>query len=65
MTACFIVRAMVIDGTVKNAFDRWYQEEHLADAHKAFNARRASRGWSEVDPNIHYAVYEFDDVTAA
>jgi len=65
MTACFIVRAKVIDETVKNAFDRWYQEEHLVEAHKAFGARRAWRGWSEVDPNVHYAVYEFDDVTAA
>ena len=65
MTACFVVRAKVIDETVKSAFDRWYQEEHLADAHRAFNARRAWRGWSEVDPDVHYAVYEFDDVRAA
>ena len=65
MTACFVVRATVIDETVKSAFDRWYQEEHLADAHRAFNARRAWRGWSEVDPDVHYAVYEFDDVRAA
>ena len=65
MTACFIVRAQIIDAAVKDAFDRWYQDEHLADAHKAFNARCAWRGWSEVDANVHYAVYEFDDVTAA
>ncbi len=65
MSACFIVRAQVVDATVKDAFDRWYQNEHLPDAHKAFNARRAWRGWSEVDENVHYAVYEFDDVAAA
>jgi len=64
MTACFIVRAQVVDATVKDAFDRWYQNEHLPDAHRAFKARRAWRGWSEVDANVHYAVYEFDDVTA-
>jgi hypothetical protein len=65
MTACFIVRAQIVDAGAKDAFDRWYQDEHLPDALKAFNARRAWRGWSEVDANVHYAVYEFDDITAA
>ena len=65
MTACFIVRAQIVDAAAKDAFDRWYQDEHLPDALEAFNARRAWRGWSEVDTNVHYAVYEFDDVTAA
>jgi hypothetical protein len=65
MTACFIVRAQIADMKVKNAFDRWYQDEHLPEALKAFNARRAWRGWSEVDSNVHYAFYEFDDVKQA
>lgn len=26
---------------------------------KAFGTDRARRGWSDVDPNIHVAVYEF------
>ncbi len=65
MTACFIVRAQIVDADVKEAFDRWYQDEHLSDALEAFSARRAWRGWSEVDANVHYAVYEFDDLTAA
>jgi hypothetical protein len=47
MTARFIARAKNIDETVKNAFDRWYQEEHLVEAHKAIGAQRAWRGWSE------------------
>src|SRR5512134_870272 len=62
MNASFIVRAQVMDASVKEAFDRWYQDEHLPDAVKAFGARRAWRGWSEVDPSVHYAVYEFDDL---
>ena len=62
MSASFIVRAQVVDASVKEAFDRWYQDEHLPDAVKAFGARRAWRGWSEVDPSVHYAVYEFDDI---
>ncbi|HJS39046.1 MAG TPA: hypothetical protein VJ789_13070 [Burkholderiales bacterium] len=62
MSASFIVRAQVVDASVKEAFDRWYQSEHLPDAVKAFGARRAWRGWSEADPSVHYAVYEFDDL---
>ena len=49
MTAYFIVRAEVVDAGEKDAFDRWYQDEHLPDAIVAFNARRAWRGWSDVD----------------
>jgi hypothetical protein len=62
MSASFIVRAQLVDASVKEAFDRWYQDEHLPDAVRAFGARRAWRGWSEVDPSVHYAVYEFDDI---
>jgi hypothetical protein len=62
MSAVFIVRAQVVDPSVKDAFDKWYQDEHLPDAKKAFGAQRAWRGWSEVDASVHYAVYEFDDI---
>ena len=62
MSATFIVRAQVVDASVKEAFDRWYRDEHLPDAKKAFGAQSAWRGWSEVDPSVHYAVYEFDDI---
>ncbi|MDH4326184.1 MAG: hypothetical protein OEW90_18765, partial [Betaproteobacteria bacterium] len=51
--------------SVRDAFDRWYQEEHLPDALKAFKAKRAWRGWSDMDASVHYAFYEFDDVTRA
>lgn len=62
MNACFIVRAQVVDASVKDAFDRWYQDEHLPEAVTGFGAQRAWRGWSDVDPSVHYAVYEFDDI---
>ena len=62
MTAYFIVRAKVADAALRKDFDRWYQDEHLPDALKAFGARRAWRGWSEVDASMHIASYEFDDV---
>lgn len=62
MTAYFIVRAQVVDPAVKEDFDRWYQDEHLPDALKGFNAQRAWRGWSAVDASVHHAFYEFDDM---
>ena len=65
MTAYFIVRARVVDAAVKDDFDRWYRDEHLPDALKGFNARRAWRGWSAVDPYVHHAFYEFDSMAQA
>ena len=61
MTACFIVRAQVVDATVKDAFARRYQNEHLPDVHRAFKARRAWRDWSEVDANqsMQFATWSF------
>jgi hypothetical protein len=50
MTALFIVRAVVADSGEREAFDRWYEQEHLPQAAAAFQAVRAWRGWSEVDP---------------
>ena len=65
MTALFMVRAKVADEDDREAFDRWYEQEHLPQAAAAFQAVRAWRGWSEVDPSIHYAFYEFPDLSAA
>ena len=65
MTAYFMVRAQVTDAAARNDFDRWYQDEHLPDALKGFNARRAWRGWSALEPNVHYAFYEFEDLARA
>ena len=65
MTALFMVRARVAEAAMKEAFDRWYRDEHLPDALKSFKARRAWRGWSDVDACVHYAWYEFDDLASA
>jgi hypothetical protein len=65
MTALFMVRAQIADEAMKRAFDRWYHDEHLPDALKAFRARRAWRGWSDADPLVHYAWYEFEDLASA
>lgn len=65
MSACFIVRAELAPSVDRDAFDRWYEQEHLPDALAAFHARRAWRGWSDVEQRVHYAFYEFDDLAAA
>lgn len=64
MTAYLIVRAEVTPA-VKTQFDAWYQNEHLPDALKAFNAISAKRGWSDVEDNVHLAFYEFPNLEAA
>ena len=63
MAAYLIVRAEV-DPAVRDAFDRWYEDEHLPDAVAAFGATGASRGWSDVDDNVHVAFYAFADLAA-
>ena len=63
MTAYFIVRAEV-DPEAREAFDAWYETEHLPDAVAALGASSASRGWSGVEDNIHIAFYEFADMAA-
>ena len=63
MTAFLIVRAEV-DSSVRDAFDTWYENEHLPDAVREFSAVGAWRGWSEIDDNVHMAFYEFENLAA-
>jgi hypothetical protein len=64
-TALLMVRAELTDPADRPAFDRWYEAEHLPDALDAFQAARAWRCWSEIEPSVHYAFYEFAGVEAA
>ena len=64
LPAYLIVRAAVQQAD-REAFDRWYEKEHLPDAKKAFAALSARRGWSEVTPGVHIALYEFRDLDHA
>ena len=41
------------------------EDEHLPQALAAFEAKRAWRCWSKLDPSVHYAFYEFSDADAA
>ena len=62
--AYFVVRATVTDAAKREAFDKWYQTEHLPDAARAFGVKRAWRSWSLTDPSLHQATYEFADEAA-
>jgi hypothetical protein len=64
MPSYFIVRASVTDPAQRAAFDRWYAQEHLPDAAKSFGAQKAWRFWSETDPAVHQATYQFADRAA-
>ncbi len=63
-SALFVVRAVVPQAD-RAAFDRWYAQEHLPDAMRAFGVHRAWRAWSRIDPSVHTAFYQFDSVAAA
>ena len=64
MPTYFIVRATVSDPAKRAAFDAWYSNEHLPDALKSFGAQKAWRYWSETDPALHVAQYQFADRAA-
>lgn len=64
MTAYLIVRAEVSESD-RDAFETWYQDEHLPDAKAAFGCLSAKRGWSDVTSGIHIAIYEFKDLQTA
>jgi hypothetical protein len=63
--ALFMVRAQLTDPADRPAFDRWYETEHLPDALESFQAELAWRCWSDVDPAIHFAFYQFASAAAA
>lgn len=64
MSAYLIVRAVVPESD-RDKFDHWYETEHLPDARRDFKALSAKRGWSSIDPTVHWAMYEFPDVETA
>src|SRR5262245_60552561 len=59
-----VVRATVADASKRAAFDRWYRDEHLPQAMEVFRAEKGWRFWSETDPAVHQATYQFADRAA-
>ena len=64
MAAYLIVRAVVPQAD-RAKFDQWYQDVHLPEAMTVFDASSAWRGWSHDDPGVHFAFYEFPNLTEA
>ena len=64
MAAYLIVRAVVPEAD-RAKFDQWYQDVHLPAALAAFDAVSAWRGWSQDDPGVHFAFYEFSRLAKA
>lgn len=66
LRACqLIVRASLVNIVDRKKFDHWYETEDLPDALKAFKAQRAWRGWSQTNPHVHFAFYEFASLAEA
>ena len=61
--AYFMVRAQVLDEAERLRFDQWYSTHHLPMAMQTFSAEKGWRFWSHSDPSVHYALYQFKDVT--
>ncbi len=65
MPKCFfVVRAVVTDPAKRAAFDEWYRKDHLRQAVEIFGAEKGWRFWSESDPAVHQATYQFADRAA-
>jgi hypothetical protein len=65
MPKCFfVVRAVVADPAKRAAFDEWYRKDHLRQAVEIFGAEKGWRFWSESDPAVHQATYQFADRVA-
>ena len=65
MPKCFlVVRAIVTDPARRVAFDDWYLREHLPQAMEVFGAEKGWRFWSETEPAVHQATYQFPDRAA-
>jgi hypothetical protein len=62
---CFLMRAEVPNAADRAAFDDWYATDHLPWATQTLGAQRGWRCWSQTEPAVHYAFYEFADVGEA
>jgi hypothetical protein len=60
----FMVRAQVTNAADREKFDHWYGTHHVPMAMDRFRCEKAWRLWSRSDPSVHYALYQFADMTA-
>ena len=62
--AYLMIRAQVTNESDRAKFDHWYAAHHLPLAMDKFRAEKGWRLWSRSDPSVHYALYQFSDMTA-
>ena len=60
--AYLMVRAQVTNESDRAKFDQWYGTHHLPLAMDQFRAEKGWRLWSRIDPSVHYAFYQFNDM---
>ena len=60
MKAHLIVRSTVPAVADRAPFDAWYQDDHMAAVIREYRPLRCWRSWSTLEPEIHYAFYEFE-----
>ena len=60
----FVVRSTVKDAALRKPFDHWYSTDHMPWALREFKCEKAWRFWSETDPSVHQATYQFADRAA-
>jgi hypothetical protein len=61
--AYLMIRAQVANESDRAKFDHWYATHHLPLAMDKFRAEKGWRLWSRSDPSVHYALYQFSDMT--
>ncbi len=62
ISAFLVVRA-VVEQSLRQNFDHWYSSDHLPRDLSAFKAAKAWRFRSAADAGVHYAVYQFTDMS--
>jgi len=63
--AYLLVRSQVTDAGDRPKFDEWYRTHHLAFAADKLRAEKAWRFWSQSDPAVHVALYQFKNLAHA
>jgi hypothetical protein len=61
--AYFMVRAQVTNEADRRKFDHWYGTHHVPLAMERFRCEKGWRFWSRSDPSVHYALYQFADIS--
>lgn len=57
-----MVRSRLSDTADRDAFERWYADDHAPLAARRLGAVAARRFWSVTDSRVHCALYEFQSL---